>query len=71
VAYHNPAQGFTMGNEPACHQQTNRKENSQDSQPVPSRPPKCKQEANTQNNTGNLASHNIKAGKNQERADDG
>lgn len=68
-AYHHPSQRLSMRNKPTSHQQPNRKQHSNDGQPVPPRPPEREQKANTQDDTSDLARDDIETGKDQQRTD--
>ena len=59
-----------MSDKPTRNEQSHRKKNGDDRQPIPPSPPKREKEADAQNNTGNLACDNIKPGENQKRPDD-
>lgn len=57
-----------MGNEPTRDQQSDRKKDSHDGQPVPPSPPQGEKEADAHNNAGDFAGHDIKASENQQGA---
>jgi hypothetical protein len=69
VVYHNlgthydKSQWFSMGNEPACHKQSDSQKNSNNCKPIFPGPPEGKQEAYAQDDAGNFARNNIEAAK--------
>lgn len=58
-----------MRNKPTSHQQANRKQNRNNGQPIPPRPPEREQKTNAQHNTSDLARDNIETSENQQRTD--
>lgn len=59
-----------MLNKPTRHQQTNRKQNRRNSQPILPRPPKRQQKAHAQSNTSDLARRDVEPAKNQQCANE-
>lgn len=67
--YHDPSQRLTMDDKPTGNQQPHSKQNGDNRQPIPPRPPKREQKANPQDDTSNLAGDNIEPRENQQRPD--
>lgn len=57
-----------MGNEPTRDQQSDREKDSHNGQPVPSSPPKCEKKADAHDDAGDFASDDVKAGENEQGA---
>jgi len=68
--HHHKSQWFRMFDEPAGDKQANGEQNGDDCEPISSRPPERKKEARSEDDTGNLGSHDVEPTENQQRADD-
>lgn len=63
---HYEAQRLSMSNEPAAGQQSHSQQYGEDGQPVPLAPPERQQEADTQNDAGDLAGDDVEATKREQ-----